>query len=69
MHIVITIYIYKHKCTRSILPCPPKGHNDRVGAVVWHPGAESVQSPSSLNVASCAADGVVQFYSLERWRP
>lgn len=57
----------------SVPDCKPiityKGHTDRIGAVVWHPGALSGQGEESLNVASCAADGLVHFYSLKSETP
>ena len=48
--------------------CPLSGHKDRVGAIVFHPQANiSLDSSSSVAVASCAADGSVCLWNLERW--
>ena len=43
-----------------------RGHNERVGAIAFHPQATLTQSPSALNMASCAADGTVCLWDLER---
>ena len=44
-----------------------RGHNERAGAIVWHPQATLSLSPSSLNLASCAADGSIALWDLERY--
>lgn len=46
-----------------------RGHNERVGAIVWHPGSGISQDPSGVNLASCAADGTVRLFSLESETP
>ena len=43
-----------------------RGHQDRVGAVVFHPRATIDLSPTAVNLASCASDGSVCLWSLER---
>ena len=43
------------------------GHNDRVGAIVFHPQATVSHSSSSLSLASCAADGSVCLWDLEKY--
>lgn len=45
-----------------------RGHNDRAGAIVWHPQSTISLSSSSLNLASCAADGSISLWDLERYR-
>ena len=42
------------------------GHNERAGAIVFHPEATTSLSPSSASMASCAADGSVCLWDLER---
>lgn len=43
------------------------GHNDRVGAIVFHPQSTLSLSPSSpVNMASCAADGSVVLWNLKK---
>eukprot|EP00040_Diaphanoeca_grandis_P005996 m.35485 g.35485 ORF g.35485 m.35485 type:complete len:525 (+) comp17145_c0_seq3:98-1672(+) len=46
-----------------------KGHNQRVGAISWHPQACLSQDSSALNMASCDADGVVRLWSLDSETP
>jgi U4/U6 small nuclear ribonucleoprotein PRP4 len=46
-----------------------RGHNERVGAIVFHPQATLSQSTTSLNMASCAADGTVCLWDLEQETP
>lgn len=43
------------------------GHNCNVGAIVFHPQATLTQSETSLNMASCAADGGVKLWDLKRY--
>ena len=43
------------------------GHNERTGAIVFHPQATLSLPPSALSMASCAADGSVCLWNLERW--
>ena len=43
-----------------------RGHNERVGAIVFHPQSTLSLAPSVLNLASCAADGSVCLWNLER---
>ena len=43
------------------------GHNDRVGAIVFHPEATLSLGYSSVSMASCAADGSVCLWDLERY--
>ena len=54
------MYMYVHVCTCIT------GHNDRVGAVIFHPEATLSLSSSALSLASCAADGTVCLWNLER---
>ena len=44
-----------------------RGHNDRVGAIVFHPQATQGLSETSLGLASCAADGSVYLWNLTRY--
>ena len=44
----------------------PAGHNERTGAIVFHPQATLSLPPSALSMASCAADGSVCLWNLER---
>lgn len=46
-----------------------RGHNCNVGAIVFHPRATGTLSRKSLNMASCSADGVVNFWDLESDEP
>lgn len=46
-----------------------RGHNERAGAIVFHPEATLSLSPSSLNMASCAADGSVCLWNLQSDTP
>ena len=43
------------------------GHNCNVGAIVFHPQATLTQSETSLNMASCSADGGVKLWDLKRY--
>ena len=43
-----------------------RGHNERAGCIVWHPQATLSLSPTSLNLASCAADGSISLWDLEK---
>ena len=43
-----------------------RGHNERAGGIVFHPQSTLSLSPSSLNLASCAADGSVCLWDLNR---
>ncbi len=43
-----------------------RGHNERVGAMVWHPEATKSLDRVAANLASCDAAGSVQLWSLER---
>ena len=43
-----------------------RGHNERVGAIVFHPESTLSLTPSVLNLASCAADGSVCLWDLEK---
>eukprot|EP01137_Pigoraptor_chileana_P021498 Opistho-2@85315 len=54
----------------SVPDCRPvrtlRGHNERVGAIVFHPQAGTTQhSASLLNMLSCAADGTVCMWDLQ----
>lgn len=55
----------------SVPDCEPirvlRGHNDRVGAIVFHPQATVGLSETSLGLASCAADGSVYLWNLTRY--
>ena len=42
-----------------------RGHTFNATDVVWHPKAESSQSPTSVNLASCGMDGRVLLWPLE----
>ncbi|MCG8626607.1 MAG: WD40 domain-containing protein [Proteobacteria bacterium] len=42
------------------------GHNERAGAIAFHPQATISLPPSTLALASCAADGSVCLWNLER---
>lgn len=42
------------------------GHNTNVGAVSFHPQATLTLNESDVNMASCAADGSVKLWSLDR---
>lgn len=46
-----------------------RGHNQRVGAIVWHPKARISQEPSALNLVSCDASGTVRCWSTESEEP
>ncbi|XP_065916207.1 U4/U6 small nuclear ribonucleoprotein Prp4-like [Dysidea avara] len=52
----------------TVPDCEPirvlRGHNDRVGAIVFHPQATLGLSETSLGLASCAADGSVYLWNL-----
>ena len=54
----------------SVPDCEPirvlRGHNDRVGAIAFHPQATVGLSETSLGLASCAADGSVYLWNLTR---
>lgn len=43
-----------------------EGHSTNVGAVVFHPKATVSLDKKDVNLASCAADGSVKLWSLER---
>ncbi|KAI8379727.1 WD40-repeat-containing domain protein [Radiomyces spectabilis] len=57
----------------SVPQCEPiltmKGHNDRVGGVVFHPQATISQEKSALNLASSGADSLIHLWSLEKDTP
>lgn len=42
-----------------------KGHNERVGAIVFHPMATKSLDSSAANMVSCSVDGTVQLWNLE----
>ena len=42
-----------------------KGHNERVGAIVFHPQSTISLESSAANMVSCGIDGVVQLWNLE----
>ncbi len=42
------------------------GHNERVGAIVFHPEATKSLSPLAVSMASCAADGSVALWNMEQ---
>jgi len=42
-----------------------KGHNERVGAIVFHPQSTISLESSAANMVSCGVDGVVQLWNLE----
>ena len=46
-----------------------RGHNCNVYSVVFHPQSTLTQSESSINLASCAVDGSVNFWSLDSEEP
>ncbi|KAI9485384.1 MAG: WD40-repeat-containing domain protein [Benjaminiella poitrasii] len=46
-----------------------KGHNDKVGGVVFHPQATLSQEKSALNLASSGADEVIQLWNLKKESP
>ena len=43
-----------------------QGHNERAGAIVFHPEATMSLSPLSASMASCAADGSVCLWNMEK---
>ena len=43
------------------------GHNTNVGAISFHPQATLTLEESDVNMASCAADGSVKLWSLDRF--
>lgn len=45
------------------------GHNTNVGAISFHPQATLTLDESDVNMASCAADGSVKLWSLDRYIP
>ncbi|CAJ0968515.1 unnamed protein product [Ranitomeya imitator] len=54
----------------SIPDCQPvrtlRGHNTNVGAIVFHPKSTLSLDEKDVNLASCAADGSVKLWNLER---
>ena len=42
-----------------------RGHNERVGGIVFHPKATIGLEPSAMNMVSCSVDGTVQLWNLE----
>jgi WD40 repeat protein len=44
-----------------------RGHNCNVGAIVFHPDAMQTEGNSVCALASCAADGSVKLWSMERY--
>lgn len=42
------------------------GHNTNVGAISFHPQATLTLEESDVNMASCAVDGSVKLWSLDR---
>lgn len=42
------------------------GHNSNVGAISFHPQATLTLEESDVNMASCAVDGSVKLWSLDR---
>uniref|UniRef100_T1J785 Pre-mRNA processing factor 4 (PRP4)-like domain-containing protein n=1 Tax=Strigamia maritima TaxID=126957 RepID=T1J785_STRMM len=46
-----------------------RGHNQHVGAMVFHPQSTISLSPSVCNMASCCADGSVKLWNLESEKP
>ena len=44
-----------------------RSHNERAGSIVWHPQATISLSPTALNLASCAADGSISLWDLQRY--
>uniref|UniRef100_A0A3Q2EA20 Uncharacterized protein n=1 Tax=Cyprinodon variegatus TaxID=28743 RepID=A0A3Q2EA20_CYPVA len=44
-----------------------RGHNTNVGAIVFRPQSGISLDQSDVNLASCAADGTVKLWNLERW--
>ncbi|KAG4096781.1 WD40 repeat-like protein [Neocallimastix lanati (nom. inval.)] len=42
-----------------------KGHKERLSGLAWHPQATLSMSTSSVNLASCSADGAIHLWSLE----
>lgn len=47
----------------------PSGHNTNVGAIVFHPKATVSLDKKDISLASCAADGSVKLWNLERSEP
>ncbi|CAN0389594.1 unnamed protein product [Lampetra fluviatilis] len=52
----------------SVPDCTPirtlRGHDQNVGAIVWHPQATLSLDPKDCNMASCSADGAVKLWNL-----
>ena len=46
-----------------------RGHNHNVGSITFHPFSTLSQDKNSINLASCAADGTVNLWSLENEEP
>ncbi|KAI8970366.1 WD40-repeat-containing domain protein [Mycotypha africana] len=46
-----------------------KGHNDKVGGVVFHPEATITQEKSALNIATSGAEGEIQLWNLQSESP
>ena len=46
--------------------CADTGHNERAGAIVFHPQATLSLPSSAASMASCAADGSVCLWNMER---
>ena len=42
-----------------------KGHNERVGAIIFHPQSTISLDKSAANMVSCGVDGVIQLWNLE----
>jgi len=51
-------------CIRTL-----KGHNERVGAIVFHPQSTISLDKSAANMVSCGVDGVIQLWNLEEDAP
>ena len=69
---VLLYHLRSGLCKLWTVPdCEPirvlRGHNDRVGAIVFHPQATLGLSETSLGLASCAADGSVYLWNLTRY--
>ncbi|XP_065653332.1 U4/U6 small nuclear ribonucleoprotein Prp4-like [Hydra vulgaris] len=46
-----------------------RGHNERVGGIIFHPRATIDLDPSLVNMVSCSVDGSVQLWNLQDEEP
>ena len=49
------------------MDCLFSGHNERVGAIIFHPRATLDLDTSAPCMVSCASDGSVLLWNLERY--